>query len=145
MFKPTKTEDLGDTKPANAPSSTASSGAPSGSGQDAQRRPAASSGSRSVLGSDLKIVGNLISKGDLNIEGEVEGDVNAASVTIGRGAKLNGSVKAERVEVLGDIKGQVDAASVNFAATAHMEGDVLHDSLSMEAGAYINGHVRRRG
>ena len=59
MFKPTKTEDLGDTKPANAPSSTTSSGAPSGSGQDAQRRPAASSGSRSVLGSDLKIVGKV--------------------------------------------------------------------------------------
>lgn len=143
MFKPTKTEDLGEAKPANAPAS--GSAANSTSSADPQRRPSASSGSRSVLGSDLKIVGNLISKGDLSIEGEVEGDVSASSVTIGRGAKLSGSVKAERVEVLGDIKGQIDAASVNFAASAHMEGDVLHDSLSMEAGAYINGHCRRRG
>ena len=144
MFKPTKTEDLGDTKPAGSPAASGVGGAAAGSAEG-QRRPAASSGSRSTLGSDLKIVGNLISKGELTIEGEVEGDVQAASVTVGRGAKLSGSVKAERVEVMGDIKGQVDAASVNFASSARMEGDVLHDSLSMEAGAYINGHCRRRG
>ncbi len=137
MFKPTKTEDSGGSS--QAPSSSSASPVP---GQEAQRRPA--SGGRSVIGGDLKVVGNLISKGDLHIEGEVEGDVNAASVTVGRGAKLAGGIKAERVDIQGNVKGQVDAASVNFAASARMEGDVLHDSLSMEAGAYINGHCRRR-
>ncbi|MEJ2026500.1 MAG: polymer-forming cytoskeletal protein, partial [Limibacillus sp.] len=99
----------------------------------------------SVIGGDLKDVGNLISKGDLQIEGEVEGDVNAASVTVGRSAKLVGGIKADRVEVQGSVKGQVDAGSVNFTSSARMEGDVVHDSLSMEGGAYINGHCKRRG
>lgn len=137
MFKPTKPEDPGTSPEAASPQSSPT--AP----RETQSRPA--SGGRSVIGGDLKVVGNLISKGDLQIEGEVEGDVNAASVTVGRSAKLVGGIKADRVEVQGSVKGQVDAGSVNFASSARMEGDVVHDSLSMEGGAYINGHCKRRG
>ncbi len=57
---------------------------------------------------------------------------------------MAGGIKADRVDIQGSVKGQVDAASVNLTSTARMEGDLLHDSLSMEAGAYINGHVKRR-
>ena len=122
MFKPSKSDESSSQSAGTGASQPGTPAASSSSGPGtASQRPAPAS--RSVIGGDLKVVGNLISKGELQIEGEVEGDVSAASVTVGRSAKLNGSIKADRVEIQGSIKGQVDA----------------------ESGAFINGHCRRRG
>ena len=101
-------------------------------------------GGRSVIASDMKVVGNLASRGELQIDGEIDGDIKATTVTVGRGATISGSILADRVDVHGTVKGQIDGATVSLSANARIEGDVVHDSLAVEAGAYLNGHVRRR-
>ena len=48
----------------------------------------------SVLSSDLHIVGNLKTSGDIQIEGTVEGDIRAHLLTVGEGATVKGEVVA---------------------------------------------------
>ena len=62
---------------------------------------------------------------------------------MGEGAQVTGSVSADTVRVCGTVEGEVKASSVILTKTARVIGDVMHDSLAIEAGAYIDGHCRR--
>jgi cytoskeletal protein CcmA (bactofilin family) len=97
----------------------------------------------SIISSDLKIVGNMHSNGDIQIDGQVEGDVMSRTLTIGEGALVKGSVRGETVRICGQVQGEVNAASVIIAKTARVSGDVVHQSLAIEAGAYLEGNIRR--
>lgn len=101
------------------------------------------SGSPSVISSDLKIIGNLESIGDVLIEGTIEGDVKSRSLTVGEGAHVKGSISADKVTISGAITGQVRAETVNIAKTAKIMGDIIHQNLSIEAGAYLEGRFSR--
>ncbi len=97
----------------------------------------------SIISADLKIVGDLHSNGDLQIDGAVEGDITSRSLTIGEGAVVRGSLLAESVRVHGAIFGQIKANSVTLTKTAKVEGNVVHQALSMEAGAILSGNLSR--
>ena len=97
----------------------------------------------SVISADLKITGNLESAGDIQIDGTVDGDVRSRSVTVGEGAKVTGAVIAETARICGTLSGQVRASSVIIAKTAKATGDIIHKTLSIEAGAFLEGQVKR--
>ena len=97
----------------------------------------------SIISADLKIVGDLHSSGELQIDGAVEGDITSLSLTVGEGAVVKGALVAESVRVYGSVTGQVKANSVVLAKTARVEGDIAHQSLSMEAGAVFVGSLSR--
>lgn len=97
----------------------------------------------SIIGSDLKVTGNIESAGDLQIEGRIEGDVKSLTLHIGEGAAVKGSVSADRITIAGSVDGQVRANAVNVRKSAHIVGDVIHQNLSIEAGAYLEGRLSR--
>jgi cytoskeletal protein CcmA (bactofilin family) len=105
--------------------------------------PAPRGGGPSVIGPDVKISGNLLTRGDVQIEGEIEGDVRAVNVVIGERASVTGSVLAEEVVVRGHVMGSVRGRRVMLQASCHVEGDVYHQALSIEQGAYFEGKSRR--
>jgi len=97
----------------------------------------------SIISADLKIVGDLKSNGDIQIDGTVEGDIDSRLLTVGERATVKGSVVAETVRVSGNVVGQIKASAVVLAKTAKVTGDITHESLTMEAGAFFEGGVRR--
>ena len=97
----------------------------------------------SIVSADLKIVGDLKSSGDIQIDGTVEGDIDSRTLTVGEGATVKGSIVAETVRISGNIVGQVKANAVTLAKTARVTGDITHETLTMEAGAFLEGGVRR--
>jgi cytoskeletal protein CcmA (bactofilin family) len=100
-------------------------------------------GEPSVIDVDLKVMGDLISSGDIHVKGTVQGDIKSRSVTILQGAHVEGSISAETVRVSGCIKGQIEAPSVTIEKSAEVQGDVVHETLSIEAGALLEGNCRR--
>lgn len=97
----------------------------------------------STIGEDLVITGNVDSKGEINLQGKVHGDVSCVALTLGDSATLEGNVTAEEVIVRGRLIGSVRALRVSLHATSHVEGDLFHNSLAMEQGAYFEGKSRR--
>jgi cytoskeletal protein CcmA (bactofilin family) len=102
-----------------------------------------SSGVPSIVSADLKIVGDLTSSGDLQIDGAVEGDITSRSLTVGESAVVRGVLVAEKERIYGSVFGQVKANSVMLAKTAKVEGDIEHQTLSMEEGAALAGSLSR--
>jgi cytoskeletal protein CcmA (bactofilin family) len=96
----------------------------------------------SIISKALKITGQLESTEAVQIDGEVDGDIRAASVRVGGNAKVKGTVYGEVVELAGRVEGKIEAKKVVLTHTAHMAGDVIHQDITIESGAYINGHCR---
>lgn len=109
-----------------------------------QPAPATSGGTPgvSVISKAVKITGQVESTEDIQINGDVDGDVRGVSVTVGANAKIKGNVYGDAVELSGTVEGTIEAKKVVLTATAHMEGDVHHQDIRIESGAYVSGHLR---
>lgn len=111
--------------------------------QPRMERPAMNQGMTSIIGADLTIKGNLESNAAVQIDGRVEGDIQSQTVTIGEGAQVDGSIAAETVIIYGNMQGEIKASMVQLMSNARVTGDIIHRSLAVEAGASIEGHLRR--
>ena len=56
---------------------------------------------------------------------------------------IEGEIVAESVRVHGKVDGQIKALNVSLAKSSHVVGDILHDNLSIETGAFLEGHCKR--
>lgn len=128
-----KTKDKPEAKP-----SLPSAGLPEALGDEAK-----STGIPSIISPDLRIVGDLTSAGDIQVDGSVEGDITSRTLTIGENASVTGRVWAETMRVCGHVDGELKAQTVVVARTARVNGDIIHESIEIEAGAFIEGSIRR--
>lgn len=97
----------------------------------------------SVVGADLIITGNLVSKGEVQVDGRITGDVRGSHVVVGENAVVEGGVFAEEVIVRGHVVGSVRGRRVMLQATSQVDGDIYHQALSIEQGAMFEGKSRR--
>ena len=97
----------------------------------------------SVIGSDLTIMGNLVSRGEVHVEGEVQGDIHGTNVVVGEKAKITGAIVADEIVVRGHVMGSIRGKRVMLQSTSHVEGDVFHQALAIEQGAFFEGKSRR--
>ena len=97
----------------------------------------------SLIGPEIKITGNLISKGELRVDGDIEGDIRGVRLVIGEQARVTGNVAAEDVIVLGHVMGSVRGLHVSLQSTSQVHGDVYHQALVMEQGAVFQGRSVR--
>ncbi|MBI4183812.1 MAG: polymer-forming cytoskeletal protein [Proteobacteria bacterium] len=100
-------------------------------------------GAPSIISADMRITGDLVSEGEIQVDGTVDGDIKCERLTIGENASVTGEVVAEDVTILGTVTGQIRARAVLLAKTSRVSGDVVHDTLAIESGAYIEGYCRR--
>ena len=96
----------------------------------------------SIIGTDLKITGDIESSGDITVHGTVEGSIKCRTLTLGD-APVISSVEAETVRISGSFDGEVRAKKVSLTRNAKVKGDIYHESLEVEAGATIEGRLAR--
>ena len=104
-------------------------------------------GKESVIAADLTIEGKIEGGGSVRIGGKFKGDVNVqGDVTIEAGAKLTGSVRADKVTIAGELEGNVLGASrVDLMQTGVVIGDLKTRSLAVAAGATMRGKAEFGG
>jgi cytoskeletal protein CcmA (bactofilin family) len=97
----------------------------------------------SVISGDLHILGSLVSEGVIDVDGNIEGNVKAEQVTVRSNGKIKGDVIAQTVHIYGEVHGLVRAQAVHLHSSCHIEGIVMHQSLTVEDGAFIDGKFKR--
>ena len=85
----------------------------------------------------------IIRRGMLQVDGDIEGDVQAAEVVVGEKGKVTGMVAGRQVIVRGTVSGVVCGQNVALQASSQVEGDVHHMSFAIEQGAQFEGRSRR--
>ena len=79
----------------------------------------------------------------LQVDGEIEGDVQAAEVVVGEKGQVSGMVAGRQVVVRGRVSGVICGQSVALQTSARVEGDIHHMSFAIEQGAHFEGRSRR--
>lgn len=97
----------------------------------------------SIIGTDLSITGNVVSKGEIQVDGEIQGDIHCTSLIVGEQAIISGGIVSEDVVIRGKVQGSVRGMRVTLQSTAQVEGDIFHQSLAVEQGAFFEGKSRR--
>lgn len=97
-----------------------------------------------TIGKAVKINGQIFSKEDLYVDGDVEGTIEALEhkLTIGPNGKLQAGVRAREVVILGQVKGNVEAHDrIDIRKDARLVGDIKTARIIIEDGAYFKGSI----
>ena len=93
----------------------------------------------SLVAEGVRIRGDLVTDGDLQLDGAIEGDLSVGQLTIGETGLVSGTIQADAVEVRGRVVGTISARRVRLLASARVDGDISHTELSIESGAHFEG------
>ncbi len=100
-------------------------------------------GAPSIIAGGVRITGNIRSDGELHIDGYVEGDIDAVSLTVGDQGHVVGHVDVEDAVIYGIVSGSIRATRVRLARSSKVIADITHDILSIDEGASFEGQCRR--
>ena len=97
-----------------------------------------------TIGKAVKVVGQIHSKEDLFVDGDLEGTVEALEhkLTIGSNGTVHADVKAREVAVLGSLEGDVEATDkIEIRKDAKLVGNIKTARILIEDGAYFKGGI----
>lgn len=97
-----------------------------------------------VIGKSVTIKGQIISREDLTVDGELEGSIELQEhrLTIGPNGKLHAGVRAREIVVLGTVNGNVEASDkIEIRKDAKLVGDIKTMRIVIEDGAYFKGSI----
>jgi cytoskeletal protein CcmA (bactofilin family) len=100
--------------------------------------------SAATVGKAVRIVGQIFSREDLYVDGEIEGTVEALEhkLTIGPHGTVHAGIKAREVVALGSITGNVEASEkIEIHKEAKLVGDIRTSRIIIEDGAYFKGSI----
>lgn len=107
----------------------------------------ASSGNTTLISSETTITGDITFTGQLDIEGTVNGSVQAASgdavLRVVSGGRVAGEIKVPHATVNGEVEGDLHSSErLVLSEQAVIDGDVYYNLIEMAAGAKVNGGLR---
>jgi cytoskeletal protein CcmA (bactofilin family) len=97
-----------------------------------------------MLGKSVIVKGQIFSREDLTIDGEVEGTVELQEhrLTVGPNGKVSATIKAKEICVIGSLTGNVEASDkIDIRKDAKLVGDIRTARIVIEDGAYFKGNI----
>jgi cytoskeletal protein CcmA (bactofilin family) len=95
----------------------------------------------SVVSRGMTVTGNVMSQGDINIEGIVRGEVRGLHVWIRADGSVEGAIIANRVTIEGYMNGSVTADDIDLCHSARVDGDLYSEHLKIIKGARVLGRI----
>ena len=96
-----------------------------------------------IIAHGVRLEGQFVSEGDIQMEGEVHGAVQSQSdLRVGDKAKIRADVQVTNAHVSGEIRGNLTVTNkLELTESAHIVGDINAQIIVMAHGARINGNV----
>jgi cytoskeletal protein CcmA (bactofilin family) len=97
-----------------------------------------------LISNGTDITGDILSSGDIRIDGSVTGTLNIkGKVVIGPTGKIKGEVICKNSEISGVIEGKITVSQLlNLKSSCRILGDIATSKLSIEPGAKFSGNCK---
>lgn len=94
-----------------------------------------------------KILGDIVAKGGVRIEGTLEGTLKTpGKVVVGKTGNILGKLECESADIEGKFSGNLQVSeTLILRSTALIEGEVIIGKLSIEPGAVFNATCSMKG
>ena len=102
------------------------------------------SGRVAVIGSRIRIKGDITGDENLIVEGKVNGKIRLKShnVEIGESGKVHADVVAKVIKVAGEVRGDLNATEkVVISRTGNIQGNIIAPRMTLEDGAIFKGSI----
>lgn len=99
---------------------------------------------KTIIGENISIEGNIRGEGDLVIEGSVKGSIELEKyhLTVGSKGRVEGGIKAGDITVSGRIVGNIMALNkISLTKEANFDGEIKSKRISVEDGAYLKASI----
>lgn len=97
----------------------------------------------SIIAQDMHLIGNIVSDGVIDFDGAIDGNIRCQTLNVRKNGAVKGEVTADDVFVYGKVKGVIRAKNVYLFAGSNVEGIVMHESIAIEDGAFLDGKLKR--
>lgn len=97
----------------------------------------------SIVTHDVNVLGNIVSDGNIDFDGTLNGNIRCNTLTIRGNGFVKGEVVAHTVMVYGKVQGLIRAKNVHLYASCNVEGIIMHETVAIEDGAFIDGKFKR--
>jgi len=105
---------------------------------------ASKNASLSVISQDMHMLGNILHEdGRIDFDGTLDGNVRCKSLSLRKNAIIQGEITVETLHVYGRVNGVIKAKNVYLYSGCHVEGIIMHEQLSIEDGAFVDGKFKR--
>ena len=98
----------------------------------------------SFFGPEVVISGDVATTAQIHLDGRVDGNVRCAQLCQGGTGIVAGDIVADEARLAGHVQGTVNARMLIIEASARIAGDVAYETISIAAGARIDGRLARR-
>lgn len=100
-----------------------------------------------VFSEGTELTGDLASKGDIRIDGKVDGTVKTNSkFVLGESGKVTGNVSAESADISGKVNGNIQVnGTLYIKSNGVINGDIATGKLVVESGGQFNGQCKMGG
>jgi cytoskeletal protein CcmA (bactofilin family) len=98
----------------------------------------------SFIGPEVLVSGDLATDAQLHIDGRIDGNVRCAQLVQGQAGTIAGDIHADEARIAGTVEGIVNVRTLFVEASARIMGDVAYETISIDAGAQIEGRLARR-
>ena len=97
-----------------------------------------------LLGKGTKITGDIVSDGDIRIDGELIGNLDCSGrVVIGITGRATGEVRCKNSEISGYHKGKLEIEQqLSLKSSSKVYGEITTGKLSIEPGAVFTGSCK---
>jgi len=111
------------------------------SNSDMSRANEKSSSAVNAIGQGSTIKGDIITEGDLRIDGSLIGTINTKGrLVLGETGIVEGEVVCQNALIAGTVKARIQVTELlSLKATANLQGDIITNKLSIEPGANFTG------
>lgn len=93
-----------------------------------------------ILAQGTRVQGTLLLKGNLRIDGNMEGDISCqGKVIIGPDGSVKGNVKTVSAVVQGALEGDIEAQELILKSGCDLKGNIFTSRLEIESQAKFNG------
>lgn len=97
-----------------------------------------------IIGKAMVIRGQIKSREDLHVDGQVDGTLDVANcrLTVGTSGRVGAGAIAREVDVLGSVNGDVEASKkITIRKGGRLVGDLRTPGIVIEDGAYFKGKI----
>ena len=98
----------------------------------------------SFIGPEVVVSGDITTGSQLHVDGRIEGHVQCGQLCQGKSGVVAGNISADEARIAGLVEGTVFAANLTLESTARIKGDITYQTISIAAGAQVDGRLARR-
>lgn len=105
------------------------------------------SGTVNIIGSGTSIEGDVVSSGDIRIDGNLKGTLRTrGKLVVGPTGTIDGEVSCQHADVSGNIRGKINVTELlSLKNSAKINGEIITGKLAIEPGADFSGSCSMGG